>query len=317
MLGETSLSRCSAGHQADAREQTCLDRKRFEEPSFKLRQSTFGTVAPIEEKVSLPEWHQLSNSLLSPADRNHSGTMTGLTYAIGDVHGCKVELDRLLDLINDHAAGRTHKLVFLGDYIDKGPDSAGVIGTLMELQRRDPDGVVFIKGNHDNLMLRAARGDPAALAKWMTMDGASVLFQYRVERAEQLPDAVLDWVVAMPTWHSDGLRYFVHAGVDPHLPLSYQTETIHLSMRGAFLESDFDFGEHVVHGHTPQFNGLPDLRPFRTNLDTGVVQTGCLTAAVFEPISGPPSTIIATRPSGEIVITQLKGKASQFSSTQG
>jgi serine/threonine protein phosphatase 1 len=109
---------------------------------------------------------------------------------------------------------------------------------------------------------------------------------------------VLDWIGALPTWHEDETRYFVHAGVDPARPLSMQTDAARLSMRGAFLDEDHDFGKHIVHGHTPQLSGLPELRPYRTNLDTGVVLTGCLTGAVFEAGAGGPKRILQARAGG-------------------
>ena len=220
-----------------------------------------------------------------------------LTYAIGDVHGCRALLVRLLEAIDADARGRGYTLVFLGDYIDKGPDSAGVIDILMQLQARSAHPSICLKGNHDDL-LAAAATNQAAAGRWMTMGGGAVLAQYGVARAADLPPAVLAWFGALPTWHEDDGRYFVHAGVDPALPLSAQTDAIRLSMRGAFLERDHDFGKHVVHGHTPQLSGRPDLRRFRTNLDTGVVLTGRLTAAAFEAGPGGPKRVLQAHAEG-------------------
>ena len=217
-----------------------------------------------------------------------------ITYAVGDIHGCRSELDRLLDAIEVDSAGRKYKLVFLGDYIDKGRDSRGVIERLMALKDRKHADIVLLKGNHDDLMARAARGDTLALEKWLTMDGGSVLRQFGCARATDLPEAVVRWVEAMPTLHSDRHRIFVHAGLDPDLPFDQQTDEIRMTMRGGFLDRDVDFGKHVVHGHTPQLNGRPELRLYRTNLDTGAASTGCLTAAMFAAGAGGPSDILAT-----------------------
>ncbi len=235
--------------------------------------------------------------------------MHPITYAIGDIHGCRLELERLLGAIDAHAAGRSRALVFLGDYIDKGPDSAGVLRTLMDMQHREPAAVVCIKGNHDDLMVRAALGDVDAHDKWLTMDGGSVLAQYGVSKATALPRYIIDWVAALPTLWTDGLRYFVHAGLDPSRTLEDQPDGVRMTMRGDFLSRDIDFGRHVAHGHTPQFSGAPDLRPYRTNLDTGVVQTGALTAVMFPPVVGPPSAIIATRRSGGVAISEPADRA--------
>jgi len=228
-----------------------------------------------------------------------------ITYTVGDIHGCRSELDRLLDAIEVDSAGRKYKLVFLGDYIDKGPDSRGVIERLMALKERKHADVVLLKGNHDDLMARAARGDTLALEKWLTMDGGSVLRQFGCARATDLPEAVVRWVEAMPTLHSDRHRIFVHAGLDPDLPFDQQTDEIRLTMRGGFLDRDVDFGKHVVHGHTPQMNGRPELRLYRTNLDTGVVSTGCLTAAIFAAGAGGPSAILATSRADEVLSSRL------------
>lgn len=220
-----------------------------------------------------------------------------LTYAIGDVHGCCDLLVPLLAAIETDAGGRDHALVFLGDYIDKGPDSAGVLDLLMRLDADAAHSVVCLKGNHDLALTEAVASEVAA-QKWLTMGGGSVLAQYGVVRAADLPPAVLAWIGALPTYYEDEHRYFVHAGVDPARSLSAQSDEIRLSMRGSFLEQDHDFGKHVVHGHTPQLSGIPELRPYRTNLDTGVVLTGRLTAAAFDADRGGPRRVLQARVGG-------------------
>jgi serine/threonine protein phosphatase 1 len=227
-----------------------------------------------------------------------------LTYAVGDIHGCHGLLVQLLDAIETDAGGRPHMLVFVGDYIDKGPDSAGVIDTLMRLQMQHAHPVICLKGNHDCLMVEAA-ASAAAEEKWLTMGGAVVLAQYGVARAADLPAAVLAWMDTLPTYHENELQYFVHAGVDPAYPLAAQTDAIRKSMRGIFLEQDHDFGKHIVHGHTPQLSGLPELRPYRTNLDTGVVVTGRLTGAAFENGQRGPRRILQTRIEGGVTISAV------------
>jgi serine/threonine protein phosphatase 1 len=226
-----------------------------------------------------------------------------LIYAVGDIHGHQGLLLRLLEAIATDARDRPYTLVFLGDYIDKGPDSAGVIDTLMRLQSHHGRSVVCLKGNHDCLMAEAV-ADERADAKWLAMGGGAVLAQYGVSRAADLPAAVLAWVDSLPTYHEDETRYFVHAGADPASPLSVQADVIRMSMRGTFIEQDHDFGKHIVHGHTPQLCGLPDLRRYRTNLDTGVVSTGRLTAAVFEPGQPGPRRIMQAQVEGAVAVSE-------------
>jgi serine/threonine protein phosphatase 1 len=149
-----------------------------------------------------------------------------------------------------------------------------------------------------------AFADELAEAKWLAMGGGAVLAQYGVSRAAYLPAAVLAWLDSLPTYHEDESRYFVHAGVDPASPLAAQADVIRMSMRGAFIEQDHDFGKHIVHGHTPQLSGLPDLRRYRTNLDTGVVSTGRLTGAVFDPMQRGPRRIIQAQADGAVVVSE-------------
>jgi serine/threonine protein phosphatase 1 len=202
-----------------------------------------------------------------------------LTYAIGDVHGCLAKLLRLLDRCLHHSGGRAHRFVFVGDYIDRGPDSCGAIETLIELQGERGDDVICLRGNHEALMLEALdTGDPIL---WFMNGAAETLASYGVEHPSALPPQHVDWVAALPFWFDDGQRYFVHAGVNPALPLDRQTDRDRLWIREPFLTSTRDFGRLIVHGHTPMRTGLPDLRPNRLNIDTGAVYGGPLTAAAF------------------------------------
>jgi serine/threonine protein phosphatase 1 len=228
-----------------------------------------------------------------------------LTYAIGDIHGCHSELVRLLGVIEAHAGRSPYSIVCVGDYVDKGPDSAGVLDLLINWKARSRVPLICLKGNHDDVMAKAA-DDPSAEAQWMTMSGQAVLAQYGIRNAADLPRTVVEWLRDLPLSHDDGQRYFVHAGVDPARPLDQQTPEIQMTMRGVFLTEDIDFGRHIVHGHTPQLNGVPELKPFRTNLDTNVALTGHLTAALFDDQAGGPVAILATTSSSEIKIRELR-----------
>ena len=138
-----------------------------------------------------------------------------LTYVIGDIHGRADLLAPLLAAIEDHRAGRPRHLVFLGDYIDRGPGSAAVIATLRALEAREPGHVVCLAGNHEDILVRALT-DPADETDWMTNGGAGpTLASYGVTRVADLPRDVLDWLAALRTLHRDTRRYYVHAGLRP------------------------------------------------------------------------------------------------------
>ncbi|MGX6646382.1 metallophosphoesterase family protein [Maricaulaceae bacterium MS644] len=224
-------------------------------------------------------------------------------YAIGDVHGCAAELDRLLDLIaadaSSRADGRAWRIVMLGDYVDRGPDSRGVIERAMAL---DADGHVVLPGNHEQLMFNAlaARGDhrESRAQDWWRNGGEQTLRSYGADagpggelwrRLDCIPDAHCDFLLTILedrlVYHrddSDGL-FFVHAGVRPHDRLAETAREVLLwSRHPRFMAADGALwveGLRVVHGHTPV--EAPAVHPHRVGLDTGAVYGGRLSAGVF------------------------------------
>jgi serine/threonine protein phosphatase 1 len=210
-----------------------------------------------------------------------------LTYAVGDIHGCLDLLSELLGRIEADAAGRARRLVFLGDYIDRGPDSAGVIARLRELQAAEPDHVVCLKGNHEDLMLRAFRR-PDILPIWLQNGGDAALDSFGCDDPADIPAEVLAWVAALPTYWEDERRAFVHAGLRPGRDRLDQSDRDRLWIREEFLGANYDFGKLVVHGHTPRIDGRPELWPHRVNLDTGAVYGGRLTAGIFNAVETRP-----------------------------
>jgi serine/threonine protein phosphatase 1 len=209
-----------------------------------------------------------------------------LTYAIGDVHGCAGLLDALLARIADHAGDKPHRLVFLGDYIDRGADSAAVLRTVSRLNWAEPDRVACLMGNHERMLLDALH-TPQAAEHWLYNGGDATLESFGASDVGDLPRDTLDWLEALPTVHADAARWYVHAGFRPGAEIPDPDDRTRLWIREPFLEGDHDFGRHVVHGHTPQRGGKPDIRRFRTNLDTAAVYGGALTAGIFSDTQGP------------------------------
>lgn len=214
-----------------------------------------------------------------------------LTYAIGDIHGRADLLDHLLAGIERHRAGWARRLVFLGDAIDRGPDSAGVVARLRDLQDREPEAVTCLMGNHEAMLLDAVAGENSDL--WLINGGTRTLASYGVADPGDLPREVIAWIAGLPTLVGDARHWYVHGGLDPARRAEDSDRETRLWMREPFLSSGHDFGRHVVHGHTPTRTGRPDLRAFRTNLDTGAVFGGPLTAGVFDDRQGPPVDILA------------------------
>lgn len=202
------------------------------------------------------------------------------TYAVGDVHGCLAQLQNLVQQCERDAGAEKSRFIFLGDYIDRGPDSRGVIDFLMDLQTWSPDEVICLMGNHEDLLL-AAVDDSDWEKLWLQNGGIQTLSSFRASNAIDIPSKHLKWLGSRPTFFDDGLRFFVHAGVHPDHPLDQQDDYDLLNIRQAFLTSKKDFGRLIVHGHTPTSNGLPDARSNRLNLDTGAVFGRRLTAAMF------------------------------------
>lgn len=213
-----------------------------------------------------------------------------LTYAIGDIHG---RLDLLLDLlaqIETDAGDRPRRLVFIGDYIDRGPDSAGVIAKLRELQAGGAE-VVCLKGNHEDLLLKALER-PEVARNWLYNGGDATLASYGAASAADLPADDLAWLAALPVAFEDERRCYVHAGLRPDVAREAQRDHDRLWIRDEFLSGDHDFGRYVVHGHTPRIDGRPDVRPHRVNIDTAAVYGGRLTAAVFDDEADRPRSFL-------------------------
>jgi serine/threonine protein phosphatase 1 len=198
--------------------------------------------------------------------------------AIGDVHGCSFLLDDLLAWV---APGPDDTVVTLGDYVDRGPDSRGVLDRLIRL-KREGKRLVCLRGNHEIMMLAARSGDRGATADWLGVGGLQTLGSYGASpgRSGTLAD--------VPAEHWDFLEYqltpyfatdthiFVHATVNPAVPLAEQDE-VNLYWDFFFGEFRHVSGKRMVCGHTTQKSGVPGVLPGAVCVDTFAYGGGWLT----------------------------------------
>jgi serine/threonine protein phosphatase 1 len=221
------------------------------------------------------------------------------TVAIGDIHGMYDMLDRLLVEINAFSIRERGierpKLVFLGDYVDRGPDSRRVVRRLRALQG---EFAVCLRGNHKDMMWRC-EDRSIDWQKFILNGGTQTLASYAGHEDEFENDR--RWMASLRTSYEDELRIFVHAGIKPDQPLAEQTDDTKMWTRDEFINFQDAFPKYVVHGHTPTFRryssdpGSPDVRGNRCNLDTGACYGGTLSAAFFNDAeAGPFQTISVT-----------------------
>ena len=211
-------------------------------------------------------------------------------YAIGDIHGCAVQLANLHEIIAEDLARRPIEaplLLHIGDYVDRGADTAGVLQRLLAGTPIEGVQVVNIVGNHDETMLHALSGDRAAATDWLFAGGRPALESYGIDPdspreswLERVPGEHLEFLRKLTLTHHDGGYFFVHGGVRPGVPLEQQAREDLLRMRQPFLYSEMSFGAVVVHGHTPVRE--PVVRHNRIAIDTGAVFGGKMTCLVLE-----------------------------------
>jgi serine/threonine protein phosphatase 1 len=212
------------------------------------------------------------------------------TFVIGDIHGCAKELQRLYKMLPIQGDDR---LVFLGDYVDRGPNARGVVDFILGLDRP----YVALKGNHEAEMLDCLSADfPENLFEWLLLwGGDKTLMSYGVspyKSGEEEDEIVMRFSRAMPEQHKtfyenlqliyeDDNCICVHAGLNPLFPKDRDEKTL-LWIRDEFINSKVDFGKRVVFGHTPQESGKPHVDPYKIGVDTGCYASGILTAVLLD-----------------------------------
>lgn len=205
-----------------------------------------------------------------------------LTYAIPDLHGRLDLFEHAMSRIQAHVGHQAARVVTLGDYVDRGPDSRGVIELLMQWPFPNLR-LVALKGNHEAMMWEACN-NLVETAWWLEHGGIETLASYGgglgLPLRQVIPDHHLRWIDELPLVYADRHRIFVHAGVDPRLPLDRQSDRTLLWKRYS-RDSDSGHGRrHVVHGHQADENA-PLLFKGRTNLDGMAWKTGRLVVGVF------------------------------------
>jgi serine/threonine protein phosphatase 1 len=220
-------------------------------------------------------------------------------YLVGDIHGRADLIDPLLQRIDADVTERgytTPRLVFLGDYVDRGDHSAQVLAHLRDLNRAVPDAVTCLMGNHERMMLDFL-DDPAGRgARWLANGGQQTLASYRIggisahapvedmteasdALAQALPEGTEAWLRALPLWSRSGNILCVHAAMNPARAPEDQDDRALLWGHRDFMTTPREDGLWVVHGHTVVKE--PTVDSGRIAIDTGAWHTGRLTAAAI------------------------------------
>ena len=198
-------------------------------------------------------------------------------YAVGDIHGCLDRLEMLLDEVQPDL--EKDVLLFVGDYIDRGPDSRGVVDYVLGLQQKYPrEHVVCLKGNHEAMLLDFLQGRERE--KFLFNGGLGTLREYWGDNWDNLKELILPpeharFYQELRAYYETPDYIFVHGGLKPGVPLPEQQEVDLLWIRGEFITSVEDFGRLVVFGHTPFKRPL--VMPNKIGIDTGAVYGNYLT----------------------------------------
>lgn len=199
-------------------------------------------------------------------------------FAIGDIHGCLSKLENLIPQIGIDS--EEDALIFIGDYIDRGPDSRGVVDFVLDLRKKIRT-VICLRGNHEQMFLDyVCHNRDKDLYLFNGGDATIASYGYRKTPGGMkidVPDSHISFFHSLLLWYETDDYIFVHAGLRENIPLKDQDIQDMLWLRHEFILSSHDFGKTVVFGHTPMSHSSPLFRPGRIGLDTGAVYGGFLT----------------------------------------
>ena len=238
------------------------------------------------------------NRKFSAQKETWNGRADQRLYAIGDVHGCSDLLEDLVLKIQTDQSARTPKptiLVFLGDIIDRGPDSRGTIEFALNLREAGAP-CEFLMGNHESMMLQVLFGEDTKLVKsWLRYGGEECLKSYGVDTDELwnqdslsikemmkniIPATHIEFLQSFKSYYEFGDYLLVHAGIDPKKGLSEQKDKDYLWSREPFLSWSGQLEKKIVHGHT--ICAEPEFYSHRIGIDSGAYLTGRLSALRIE-----------------------------------
>ena len=207
------------------------------------------------------------------------------TYVIGDIHGC---LGALKALMGKLSLKRNDELLFIGDYIDRGPDPKAVVDYVLELRKSHPGRVTCLLGNHEWMLLNHLDGTDRE--SWLQNGAQTTLASYGGE--DKIPYAHQEFFHSLPPLHRTDEYLFVHAGIRPGIPLEAQSTEDLLWIRREFYRYPGRFDQTIVFGHTPLREVLN--QEDRIGIDTGCVFGGKLTCLVlpgreFVQVDGIPA----------------------------
>lgn len=217
--------------------------------------------------------------------------------AVGDVHGCLNQFEQIPALLKEHGMDEA-PLIFVGDYIDRGEQSAQVLRGLIAMQKEAPDRIICLKGNHEQMLCDVLRNPVKHGPRWLKYGGLQAVASFGVqpvlgggspEQWEAMGDALreamgqemVDWVNDLPLTWQTGNIFVCHAGADPIVPLDFQNAKTLVWGSPAFHEMTREDGQWVVHGHT--IMDQPIMKDGRISVDTGCYATGRLTCVRIAP----------------------------------